>query len=321
MKETAVQRTERLLRERGWKCEFCGDRTSNDYQAHHCLFHRMKGRPELDEDYNLMVVCQKCHKYANSFEVRKLFWKKQVLRYGLITMLNWYNRVRVYDKPEFWVRDKRVLFARNESGVYFTEILGESALIGGFMDRPLQPQDLIKTLYKITTGEIKEVEPGVKGAMIGIIESLLGSKARRQTLLYRLFPAKWPMPKNVSTKDLTPGQWYALMRWIEPASFENPDGTKPWYGSADFITEATLVMNHSKSLEGQEHLEKHDEFLVEYLHGRFGCIPKMKCGCEASGLTGLFDPYCLEHAEGGSNQDAYIMESNQSILEIENADE
>ena len=102
MKETAGQRTERLLAERGWVCEFCGDETSNDYQAHQCLFHRMKKRPELDEDYNLMIVCQKCHAFCNAFEVRCLFWKKQVIRYGIEKMCAWYNSVRIVDKPRFW---------------------------------------------------------------------------------------------------------------------------------------------------------------------------------------------------------------------------
>ena len=105
MKETAGQRTERLLMERGYKCENCGDEKSNDYQAHHCLFHRMKGRPELDEDYNLMLVCCECHKYANAYEFRCLFWSKQVLRYGIAVMVEWYNRVRVADKPRFWEKD------------------------------------------------------------------------------------------------------------------------------------------------------------------------------------------------------------------------
>ena len=105
MKETAGKRTERLLAERGYKCEMCGDRTSNDYQAHHCLFHRMKRRPELDEDYNLMIVCQGCHPFCNNYKVRCRFWTKQVIRYGIGEMAEWYNKVRIADKPRFWEKD------------------------------------------------------------------------------------------------------------------------------------------------------------------------------------------------------------------------
>jgi len=102
MKETAGQRTERLLQERGYKCECCGDRTSNDYQAHHCLFHRMKGRPELDEDYNLQILCGLCHPFANAYWFRCLFWEKQVERYGNYLMVEWYHSIRLPDKPQFW---------------------------------------------------------------------------------------------------------------------------------------------------------------------------------------------------------------------------
>jgi len=110
MKETAGARTQRLLRERGYRCENCGTKTSNDYQAHHCLFHRMKGRPELDDDKNLMLVCQKCHQFCNNYKIRCRFWAKQVRRYGIEKMVEWYNGVRVADKPRFWDKDSETAF-------------------------------------------------------------------------------------------------------------------------------------------------------------------------------------------------------------------
>ena len=234
-------------------------------------------------------------------------------------MLNWYNRVRVEDKPDFW---------KGSKGCYLQELFGEKiivwgsreiALIGGNMQRPLNPDQLIKSLYTISTGHIDEVEKGLQGAIIGIIEGLLGSRARRQILLYRLFPAKWPEPKKVSTKDLTPGQWYALKRWVGPVP--PPEGATGWYGSADFVAEATLVISKSSAREGQEHLDKNDQYFMEYCQGKYGCVPVMVCGHQATGLTGLFNPYCAECSQGGENKEAYEILANQSIMELQDVNE
>lgn len=117
MKETPGQRKLRLLEQRGYKCENCGTETSNIYEAHHCLFHRMKGRPELDEDFNIMLICRACHVFANSYGFRCLFWEKQVIRYGIEEMVQWYVGVRIADKPRFWEKD-------SETAIYMKGLKG-----------------------------------------------------------------------------------------------------------------------------------------------------------------------------------------------------
>lgn len=81
-----------LINERGGVCEICGN-PSPILELHHCLFHRMKGVKELDEKFNLQVVCQACHKlHANGYENRRMFYEEQVRRYG-DEMKEWMDRV------------------------------------------------------------------------------------------------------------------------------------------------------------------------------------------------------------------------------------
>jgi hypothetical protein len=190
------------------------------------------------------------------------------------------------------------------------------------MDRPLQPNQLINTIQGISSEPVTDpVQPGIQGAIIGIIEGLLGSKHRRQTLLYRLFPGKWGSVKTVTTKDLLPGQWSALYRWIEPQRYEEGDKT-PWYGSADFVTEATLLMAEPSHgiKEGQEHLDQGHHFFESYCIGRFGQIPTMQCGCEATALTALGTPFCETHAEAGKNRKAYKLQADITVKELKDAE-
>lgn len=73
---------EQLVKERGWCCEICG-KPQTVLHAHHCLFHRMKGKPQLDTNYNIQLVCEDCHSsVANSYENRQEFYERQALRYG-----------------------------------------------------------------------------------------------------------------------------------------------------------------------------------------------------------------------------------------------
>lgn len=315
-----------LLNERGWRCEVCGTEISNDYEAHHCLFHRMKGRPELDEKYNLMVVCKSCHGFANAYWVRELFWMKQVWRYGIVAMVNWYNRVRVADKPFFSKGSKGYSLHRAKNGILQIRWdSGEDPLIGTFsgedeMERPLQPNDLIKSISRISAAPGDDIHDGIKGAIIGIIEGLLGTKQRRQILLFRLFPGKWADVKSVTTKDLLPGQWRALNRWISPAQYQQGDRT-PWYGSADFVTEATLLMAERTYLEGQEHLDPARETMfMKHCAETYGQIPTMQCGHLATSLTALGTPFCAECADGGMNKQAYQLMADTPIMELKNVD-
>lgn len=84
---------------RGTACEVCGLRPA--VHRHHCLYHRKKGHPELDEEYNIQIVCIKCHLHEGTpdgHEERVKFWHKQCERYGKDTMIEWHNSVRLKKK-------------------------------------------------------------------------------------------------------------------------------------------------------------------------------------------------------------------------------
>jgi len=78
-----------LAMKRGWRCECCG-LPGYDLQRHHCFIHRMKGKPELDDERNIQIVCAPCHrKKANSRENRCKFWQVQLKRYP--DLREWYD--------------------------------------------------------------------------------------------------------------------------------------------------------------------------------------------------------------------------------------
>lgn len=58
-------------------CEVCGIRRSTD--CHHMLYHRMKGRQELDCVQNCSAVCHECHMngIVNSHKARETHWAKR----------------------------------------------------------------------------------------------------------------------------------------------------------------------------------------------------------------------------------------------------
>ena len=173
------------------------------------------------------------------------------------------------------------------------------------MNRPLSPEKIIELLARIASEENPPETPrGMQGAIIGIIESLFGSRGRRQRLLFKLFPGKWSMVGNVSTKDLLPGQWNALNRWVQPVKV---DDDSPWIGDDDFVSEAALVMASCDMKEGQEHLENDNSYFEEFCRGKYGCIPVMECKHQATALTALWLPFCMECAEGGENKLAYTI--------------
>jgi hypothetical protein len=70
-------------------CEWCRKREGT--QRHHALLRRSKRFPELDHEYNLMLVCPYCHQVGevDSKEARRLFWTMQCNRYGELNMLDW----------------------------------------------------------------------------------------------------------------------------------------------------------------------------------------------------------------------------------------
>lgn len=92
---------EYFMAQRGTVCELCNIRPAA--HRHHCLYHRKKGHPELDEEYNIMIVCVKCHLYdgtPNGYNARIKFWDTQCKRYGKDAMLDWHSRVRLKVKEK-----------------------------------------------------------------------------------------------------------------------------------------------------------------------------------------------------------------------------
>jgi len=72
-------------------CEWCGVHPATE--RHHCLIHRRKGVPQLDDEKNIMLVCRGCHAsgVVNGHRARVIFWKQQCAKYGEHQMRDWYD--------------------------------------------------------------------------------------------------------------------------------------------------------------------------------------------------------------------------------------
>ena len=82
-----------LQKRTGGRCENCGRPGT---QRHHCLIHNLKRLKGLDTELNLMWCCADCHitkKLLDSFEVKQLFWNRQVNYYGLERMRGFIDSV------------------------------------------------------------------------------------------------------------------------------------------------------------------------------------------------------------------------------------
>ena len=73
------------------------------------------------------------------------------------------------------------------------------------------------------------ITPGERGAIIGALNKMLGEDNRRE-LCNRLFHKR-------STKEMTPGEWYALACWV---GLLNVDGK--WRPQPDFYDEAMAIL-------------------------------------------------------------------------------
>jgi hypothetical protein len=78
---------QQLVSERGYACECCGE-LQIILHAHHALYHRMKGKPELDTPMNIALLCESCHANISS-DFRYRFVEKQVERYGRDAFEKW----------------------------------------------------------------------------------------------------------------------------------------------------------------------------------------------------------------------------------------
>ena len=98
MRETWVQLKERLIRERGSRCERCRKEGAD---LHHALIGRMKSKPELNVEENAELLCKECHKNVGGYNERVVFWKRQCKRYGAQRMRDWHDGLSLVIKERF----------------------------------------------------------------------------------------------------------------------------------------------------------------------------------------------------------------------------
>ncbi len=88
-----------LLEERGPMCQIC--KLQGASELHHAIYGRMKGVKELDDERNLLLVCQKCHSNV-SYATRRLAWHLNCVRYGEADMEMWHDELPLLSKENFW---------------------------------------------------------------------------------------------------------------------------------------------------------------------------------------------------------------------------
>lgn len=78
-----------LFQRRGRVCEICRKRAATD--LHHCLLRRDKRKPELNNEINYQCLCHICHMQGlgDTLENRRIFFTRQVERYGYLTVMDW----------------------------------------------------------------------------------------------------------------------------------------------------------------------------------------------------------------------------------------
>ena len=85
-------------------CKLCRIRPA--VHLHHAIINKGKVRNRklhkyLDHKYNALEVCEGCHKYADSYEVRLQAWKINAKRYGGHALQEWYSNLPLLIKERF----------------------------------------------------------------------------------------------------------------------------------------------------------------------------------------------------------------------------
>lgn len=155
-------------------------------------------------------------------------------------------------------------------------------------------------------------DKGKFGACLGILDGL--TQGRRYELLEILYP-NMDWGEKVSTKRMSTPEMIALIKWVDPGKATQ---TSPWTGHISLRTEIDIMFKEvGKPIqlpiaEGQEHLSTavSDERLRDHFVDKYQGIPKMVCGCSATGKTITGEPFCKKHGfreNGTQNSDGYIV--------------
>lgn len=99
-KESWIELKERLLLERGKRCERCR-RKAEVIDLHHGLIGRMRSKPELNVEENAQLLCRDCHTNVGGYDERLIFWKRQCKRYGEQHMNEGYLGLNLKIKERF----------------------------------------------------------------------------------------------------------------------------------------------------------------------------------------------------------------------------
>ena len=57
---------------------------------------------------------------------------------------------------------------------------------------------------------------GLKGVITAILNEICHSDITRRAVLRWCFPDKWLVESEISARDLTDSEWYALYCWVQP---------------------------------------------------------------------------------------------------------
>lgn len=78
---------------------------------------------------------------------------------------------------------------------------------------------------------------GKRGVITAILDEVCNSKRTRHIVLMWCFPGKWEHLEEVSAKDLTDQEWYALFCWVQPKRVIK----NYWCGRAELEQEVTDI--------------------------------------------------------------------------------
>lgn len=182
--------------------------------------------------------------------------------------------------------------------------------------RPYPPEkvrEAVQRILDLPLDKLEVVDKGVKGAIIGLMNSAAGGDAGRYKVMNFVLPTLWAEGEKPSTKDLGNWEWMALNRWLNPGKATDDS---PWSAHPAFNQEVKLILSYLdgvtpepdvKPASGLEHEITTRKTLEQIFIDQYGYVPLMYCGHRANERTALGNPVCTLCADGGKNKIAYEM--------------